>query len=499
MWETPSMTPNQAAWTRSTDWSLEVVRGRDVGRVFALSGGDVVLGNALNGAAGLDLRDQEAGSPRRMAARQAAVEMRGAEIAIRDLDSPGGTFVNRQRLLAGQSRRLQPGDEIQLGGVLLRVVASGSAQARIVPPAAVPAAAPHPTAPGRLAVPYTIGATVVCRTWDDFLVVAAQRWKDLRDDLESGRLTEYLRNNRSIDLLPRPDAAASPDERLDQWLGRLPVTRSIAPELDVHPAVLEVRSSGGTTRHILKVGNVGYRLLRATARVEPAGASWVRLPPSLDGRPFLTVEQTEVSVEVTVPDGASGPLAAEIVVESNGGTQRVPVRADRPERPPSLPNVAAAVPGATFSELMRPLAAIIGGLDPTRRIAAGAAAVVLLRATVLASGLLPVGTPGHARFEPRLPALALAGAVLGLCIGVLRGRPKADGGPLDAAAMGLAAGLIGILAAAVVHAVVKTVESPLGAWAESLGAVGLLWAIVGAVVAGASLVVLPHRDASEKE
>src|SRR5262249_41348088 len=93
-------------------WSLTVVRGRDVGRVYVLALDETTIGNALDGAAGLDLSDQEGGLPRRMAARHAAITLVGQEPAIRDLDTTGGTFVNRQRLLAGQSRRLQPGDII---------------------------------------------------------------------------------------------------------------------------------------------------------------------------------------------------------------------------------------------------------------------------------------------------------------------------------------------------------------------------------------------------
>ncbi len=54
-------------------WSLEVVKGRQAGRSYALAGPEVVLGNALAGAAGIDLAEQEGDSPRRMAARQAVV------------------------------------------------------------------------------------------------------------------------------------------------------------------------------------------------------------------------------------------------------------------------------------------------------------------------------------------------------------------------------------------------------------------------------------------
>ncbi|HEX8202785.1 MAG TPA: FHA domain-containing protein, partial [Isosphaeraceae bacterium] len=88
-------------------WALEVVRGADAGRLYALNGGQIVLGNALGGAPGIDLSDQEGNSPRRMAARQAQLECSTTGVRLRDLDSPGGTFVNRQRVLSGQGRELQ--------------------------------------------------------------------------------------------------------------------------------------------------------------------------------------------------------------------------------------------------------------------------------------------------------------------------------------------------------------------------------------------------------
>jgi pSer/pThr/pTyr-binding forkhead associated (FHA) protein len=102
-------------------WSLEVVRGRVVGQLYALDPGETVVGNDLKGARGLDLVDQEGNSPRKMAGRHAALTSSGQELTIRDLDALGGTFVNQQRLLAGQARRLAPGDVIQLGSVQVQV------------------------------------------------------------------------------------------------------------------------------------------------------------------------------------------------------------------------------------------------------------------------------------------------------------------------------------------------------------------------------------------
>src|SRR4051794_13983018 len=130
--------------------SLEVVRGREAGRVYALGRGETVLGNALNGGPGLDLSAHEGESPRRMAARQAQLDLSAQGLSIRDLDSPGGAFVNRQRLLPGQARTLQPGDLIQLGGVQLKIVAGASpapGPAAKTTPAPATATAPRPASP----------------------------------------------------------------------------------------------------------------------------------------------------------------------------------------------------------------------------------------------------------------------------------------------------------------------------------------------------------------
>src|SRR3954447_15007253 len=112
-------------------WALEVVRGRESGRVYSLGRGETVLGNAPAGEAGIDLSAHEGDSPRRMAARQAQLDLTPQGLTVRDLDSPGGTFVNRQRLLPGQARLLQPNDLLQLGGVQVKVVA-------VAPPAPKP-------------------------------------------------------------------------------------------------------------------------------------------------------------------------------------------------------------------------------------------------------------------------------------------------------------------------------------------------------------------------
>lgn len=495
-----------------TAWSLEVVRGRDVGRLLALRPGENLLGNRLEGAAGLDLAEQEAGSPRRMAARQAVVEARGPELVIRDLDSPGGTFVNLQRLLAGQSRRLQPGDEIQLGGVRLRVVAAASSPVRetvqsTVPPPVPPARpstppplptdAPAPVASGPPATPFQFGQSAACRHWDDFLTVAAQRWRDLREELESGRLGDYLRQIRRTDLLPTPTDGRSPDARLDEWLGRLPVTRSSAPELDVHPEALELKHpSGGTVRHVLRIANVGYRLLRGSVRIEPPGTTWLRLDPAFAGRPFETVEETEIPIEVEIDHDRDRrrPMAAELVVESNGGQRRIPVRVASPDSSPGVPELASiASPGWT-SGLAESVVGRMRGYPSRVRIVAGALGAVLLRIAVALSGWLPIGAASSSPGSPRLTALAALLAAAGAIAGLIpAGRGTGETRASDRAAGGAAGACLGVLLAAVLHALVRTLEVPLGAWAGSVWAVVLFWAVLGVIAAGITVVLLPAR------
>ena len=155
---------------------------------------------------GFDLADQESDSPRRMAGRHACITAAGDALSIRDLESPGGTFVNRQRLLAGQARPLQPGDLIQLGGVQLEVKREGQGSKHR--PCGQPSRSPCPRSnhgPQRLSIPFTIPGGSTCKTWDDFLILAAQRWALVRDELTSGRLAEHLRRIGRTDLVPRPE------------------------------------------------------------------------------------------------------------------------------------------------------------------------------------------------------------------------------------------------------------------------------------------------------
>src|SRR5262249_50774064 len=159
-----------------------------------------------------------------------------------------------------------------------------------------------------------------------------------------------------------------------------------APELDVHPQTLLVQSKtgGGVARQSLRVTNVGYRLLRCTARVEPPEARWVRLRPEHDGQPFLTIDRTELPVELEPPQPIDRPLRALVVIESNGGTRRVEVRIERPAEQIVIPDGSGGAVFAGASSLMSGLRERLAGFSPAARIAGGCAIALGLRLAVIA-------------------------------------------------------------------------------------------------------------------
>ncbi len=493
-----------------TRWSLEVVRGRVVGQSYALDSGETVVGNALKGERGLDLVDQEGSSPRKMAGRHAALTSTGEELTIRDLDTPGGTFVNQQRLLAGQTRRLVAGDVIQLGSVQVRVEQTKPAPAAVpvtgtpkapapagkpvaLPTKPVPVAVSSPATPGRLSSPFSLAGGAQCRTWDDFLVIAAQSWPALRDELTSGRLADYLRRIQRPDLAPLAGSSRAPDDQLDDWLARVPATGSSAPELDVHPETLLVRAAtvGGITQRTLRITNVGYRLLRCTARVEPPGTRWARLRPEHDGRPFPTIDQTDLPVEIELPETIDRPLLAQIVIESNGGTRRVSVRIERPTEQVVIPDSSGAITFA--SPLWREqLSRTVARVGPVPRIVIGCAGAVALRLMAGLLNKLPIGTTSANLAEPRLSSVAImlvvAGTIAGLGLAHRRGEWR------DFPAAAFAGGSLGLLAAAVWFAVLQSVERMLGSGSSSIWVIGLASGMLGVLLAAVSLWTFPYRS-----
>ena len=190
-----------------------------------------------------------------------------------------------------------------------------------------------------MSVPYTIAGGRHCRTWDDFLTLAAQRWALVRDELTSGRLAEHLKRIHAPG--PAPPAGRRHEAP----------TSSSTPGWPGCPPPARVRRSWTSTRRpwssgqrpgeawsgqTLRITNVGYRLLRSAARVEASGGGRVRIAPEFPAGAFQTIDQTDVPIEIEVPEGIAGAAPTltlgAVVIESNGGSRRIEVRLERSPR-----------------------------------------------------------------------------------------------------------------------------------------------------------------------
>ncbi len=425
-----------------------------------------------------------------MAARQSQLEISGGGVVIRDLDSPGGTFVNRQRVLSGQARTLSEGDVIQLGGVQLRLVKSGPIRdnpqaARVADPATT--AAP---------LAFAFGSGVVCHSWDEFLVISAQKWAELREELTSGRLAAYLHKIGRGDMAPDPNAAGSPDERLDAWIGRLPTTRPSSPELEVHPRHLTIPlAPGAGTRRKIQVSNTGFRLLRTTVRAEAPDAPWLKIVSSAGGeKAIVTLDSSEVSIEVLAPDVFLGPLTGSLIFEGNGGKIAVAVRVEQAARADAIvPPLAPAVRAGSFGFRAR-----IAGQSAASRLAWWSASAAIFRLVIEALARLPevagIGSVSANRLDLLGPAagLSIAGGIAGLILAGRRGEAR------DVPWAGLAGAILGLLASAIGVASCRAVDSLLPGWfAGSIVPRVLATAAVGAIVAAVTIVIVPPVAAKE--
>jgi hypothetical protein len=351
-----------------------------------------------------------------------------------------------------------------------------------------------PAAPGgRLVTPFTLANGAQCRTWDDFLIHSAQSWAQVRDELVSGRLVEYLRRIGRPELIPHVSADRSADDRLDDWLARVPATQASAPELDVHPQTLLVQAKmgGGVTRLSLRITNVGFRLLRSSVRVEPTAARWVKLLYGGDGRPFQTIDQTEIPVEIELPETIDGVQRAVIVIESNGGTRRVEIRVERPPDPLLAAESGGGAAGMEIPILARELRRRLARVSPLLRVAFLGVAAAGFRLLVALLNVVPFLSSGKSLAEPRIASVAFLTVAAGVLCGLVLAKRRGESRELVTA--GLAGGMLGLLSSAPWFSILQTAERILGSWSTSIAAVCLLWGAVGAVLALASTVFIAYQ------
>jgi hypothetical protein len=100
---------------------LVVIRGQRINAEYPLYEGDNYLGRADEKAVDVDLEDQEPPDRIWSSRQHALITFENGQLAIEDLNSLNGTFVNRLRIHPGQKRPLHVNDVIQIGTVQMRI------------------------------------------------------------------------------------------------------------------------------------------------------------------------------------------------------------------------------------------------------------------------------------------------------------------------------------------------------------------------------------------
>jgi hypothetical protein len=102
---------------------LVVLRGQRLNAEYPLYDGDNYIGRADDKPVDIDLEDQEPEDRVWSSRQHALITLGNGQLAIEDLKSLNGTFVNRARLEPGKKLPLQVGDVIQIGTVQMKVKA----------------------------------------------------------------------------------------------------------------------------------------------------------------------------------------------------------------------------------------------------------------------------------------------------------------------------------------------------------------------------------------
>jgi hypothetical protein len=117
----PAPAPAVEALLADAKPKLVVFRGQKINAEYPLYEGDNYIGRADDKPVDVDLEDQEPPDRIWSSRQHAIITFEGGRLAIEDLSSTNGTFVNRTRVHPGQKRPLQVNDVIQIGTVQMRV------------------------------------------------------------------------------------------------------------------------------------------------------------------------------------------------------------------------------------------------------------------------------------------------------------------------------------------------------------------------------------------
>jgi hypothetical protein len=176
-----------------------------------------------------------------------------------------------------------------------------------------------------------------CRNFNELSLACQEEWAAARDLLQQGFLESFLGGLGRVDLAHAArEAQRFPDKdlALDQLLSQLPGEVLAPPKLRVEPLEINLGTlKVGDGRYFeIRLENQGMRLLHGS--IVCADGDWLTLgdAPGVVTKHFQFGHEQMIPVRLC-PDrlrASSKTLETTLVVESNGGTATVVVRADVP-------------------------------------------------------------------------------------------------------------------------------------------------------------------------
>jgi hypothetical protein len=180
----------------------------------------------------------------------------------------------------------------------------------------------------------------ICQNFDQLALACQEQWTEALSLLQQGYLENFLSGLGRTDLALAARAAAQlsdPDRGLDEFLDKLPSQVLEPPRLAVTPREINLGQLrvGQDQHRELHIANKGMRLLHGSIRCE--NSPWL----SLGQAPGQSRKLFETRGDQVVPFHVRGqllragiqPLEGVLLIDSNGGTAVVRVRAEVPLTP----------------------------------------------------------------------------------------------------------------------------------------------------------------------
>ncbi len=198
-----------------------------------------------------------------------------------------------------------------------------------------------PINPGRqpFPMPFVFPSGQQCQNFDQFAMACQQNWPTALDLLQKGMIQQFLGGVGRMDLSQAAAEAANfpdKDRGLNELLGKFPTDVLEKPKLQSEPKNINLGTiKPGTDKSFeLQITNTGGRLLYGSVT---SGCKWLGLgeKPGLPQKIFKTGDETKLDVHIIGGNlrASDKPVQGKLVIESNGGSETIVIKAEVPVKP----------------------------------------------------------------------------------------------------------------------------------------------------------------------